>query len=86
VSRERGYAVSAGETIEGTLSIAAPLGWLHGLAAYSITGPQARFGPRRQEAVAQTLLEEMERLQSAMADGRRRGRRPRWRRLMQATR
>jgi DNA-binding IclR family transcriptional regulator len=86
VSRERGYAVSDGETIDGALSIAAPLGWLHGLAAYSITGPQARFGPRRQEAVAQTLLEEMERLQSAMADGRRRGRRPRWRRLMQATR
>jgi len=86
VSRERGYAVSAGETVEGALSIAAPLGWLHGLAAYSITGPQARLGPRRQEAVAQTLLDEMERLKSAMADGRRHGRRPRWQRLMHATR
>lgn len=85
-SRERGYAVSDGETIEGALTIAVPIGWLHGLAAYSITGPRARLGPRRQEAVAQTLLEEMERLQSAMADDRRRGRRPRWRRIMQATR
>jgi DNA-binding IclR family transcriptional regulator len=86
LGRERGYTTSAGETIEGALSVAAPVGWLHGLAAYSITAPASRFGLREREAAAETLLEEMHRMRSTLADDHRRGLRPRWRRLMQATR
>jgi DNA-binding IclR family transcriptional regulator len=84
--RERGYTMSAGETIDGALSIAAPIAWLHGLAAYSVTAPASRFGPREREAAAQTLLEEMDWLRSALADDRRRGLRPRWRRIRQLSR
>jgi len=86
LSRERGYTASAGETIDGAVSIAAPIAWLHGLAAYSVTAPASRFGLREREAAAETLVEEMDRLRSALADDHRRGSRPRWRRLMQATR
>jgi DNA-binding IclR family transcriptional regulator len=85
LGRERGYATSAGETIDGALSVAAPVGWLHGLAAYSITAPASRFGPREREAAAETLVEEMDRLRATLADDHRRGSRPRWRRLMHAT-
>jgi DNA-binding IclR family transcriptional regulator len=85
LGRERGYTASAGETIDGALSIAAPIAWLHGLAAYSVTGPASRFGLRQREAAAQTLLEEMDRLRSTLADDRRRGLRPRWRRIRQVT-
>jgi DNA-binding IclR family transcriptional regulator len=84
--RERGYTTSAGETIDGALSIAAPVAWLHGLAAYSITAPASRFGLRERDAAAQTLLEEMDRLRWALTDDRRRGLRPRWRRMMQVAR
>jgi DNA-binding IclR family transcriptional regulator len=67
VSRERGYTTSAGETIDGAVSIAARSAWLHqGLAAYSITAPESRFGPREREAAAHTLLEEMDRLRSTL--------------------
>lgn len=67
VSRKRGYTTSVGETIEGAASIAAPIAWLHqGLAAYSITAPESRFGPRDREAAARTLLEEMNRLRSTL--------------------
>ncbi|MFC8827361.1 IclR family transcriptional regulator [Streptomyces sp. NPDC057137] len=66
-SRERGYTMSADETIDGAVSIAAPIAWLHeGLAAYSITAPKSRFGPRERETAARTLLEEMARLRSAL--------------------
>jgi DNA-binding IclR family transcriptional regulator len=86
LGRERGYTTSAGETIDGALSVAAPVGWLHGLAAYSITAPASRFGPREREAAAETLVEEMDRLRATLADDHRHGSRPRWRRLMHATR
>jgi DNA-binding IclR family transcriptional regulator len=67
VSRERGYTTSVGETIEGAVSIAAPLAWLHqGLAAFSITAPVSRSGPRERAAAAHTLLEEMDRLRSTL--------------------
>jgi DNA-binding IclR family transcriptional regulator len=82
--QERGYTTSAGETIGGAVSVAAPVAWLHGLAAYSITAPASRFGLREREAAAETLVEEMGRLRSTLADDHRRGSRPRWRRLIQA--
>ena len=67
VSRERGYAVSAGENIEGAVSVAAPIAWLHeGLTAFSVTAPEARFGPREQGSAARLLLEEMHRLKSIL--------------------
>jgi DNA-binding IclR family transcriptional regulator len=67
VSGERGYTTSVGETIDGAVSIAAPIAWLNqGLAAFSITAPESRFGPREREATAHTLLEEMDRLRSAL--------------------
>jgi DNA-binding IclR family transcriptional regulator len=67
VSRERGYAMSAGETIDGAVSVAAPIASLYeGLAAYSITAPESRFGPRERDAAARTLLEEMDRLRSIL--------------------
>ena len=67
VSRERGYTTSAGETVDGAVSIAAPLAWLHqGLAAFSVTAPAARSGPRERAATANLLLEEMDRLRTAL--------------------
>jgi DNA-binding IclR family transcriptional regulator len=67
VSRERGYTTSVGETIDGAVSIAAPIVWLdQGLAACSVTAPESRFGPREREAAARTLLEEMDRLRSIL--------------------
>jgi DNA-binding IclR family transcriptional regulator len=67
VSRERGYTTSVGETIDGAASVAAPIAWLdQGLAAYSVTAPESRFGPREREAAARTLLEEMNRLRSIL--------------------
>ncbi|MGP4015022.1 IclR family transcriptional regulator [Saccharopolyspora sp. 5N708] len=65
VSRKRGYTVSTGETIAGAVSIAVPIAWLDvGLAAYSISAPESRFGPREREAAARALLEETSRLRS----------------------
>jgi DNA-binding IclR family transcriptional regulator len=84
--RKLGYTMSAGETIDGAVSIAAPVAWLHGLAAYSVSAPAFRFGPRERAAAAQTLLEEMDWLRSALADDRRRGLRPRWRKITQLSR
>jgi DNA-binding IclR family transcriptional regulator len=67
VSRARGYTISAGETIEGAVSIAAPLAWLReGLAAFSVTAPASRSGRREAAATAGTLLEEMDRLRSIL--------------------
>jgi DNA-binding IclR family transcriptional regulator len=67
LSAERGYTTSVGETIAGAVSIAAPVAWLHqGLAAFSITAPESRFGPAEREAAARALLEEMDRLRSAL--------------------
>jgi DNA-binding IclR family transcriptional regulator len=67
VSGERGYTISVGETIDGAVSIAAPIAWLdQGLAAFSITAPESRFGPRERQTTAQTLLEEMDRLRSTL--------------------
>lgn len=64
-ARRLGFAASRGETIVGAASVAAPVGWIHrGVAAISITGPEARFGPARQAAVGYALLDELERLRS----------------------
>jgi IclR family acetate operon transcriptional repressor len=68
VGRQRGYTVSAGETLDGAVSVAAPFAWLHeGLAAFSVTAPQSRGGRREREATARTLLEEMDRLRSILS-------------------
>jgi DNA-binding IclR family transcriptional regulator len=65
--RERGYTVAVGETIEGAVSVAAPVPWLQpGLAAYSVIAPESRFDPRTREAAASTLVEEMHRLRSVL--------------------
>jgi DNA-binding IclR family transcriptional regulator len=67
VSRKRGYTVSEGETIDGAVSVAAPIAWLdQGQAAFSVTAPESRFGPREREAAAGTLLEEMGRLRAIL--------------------
>jgi DNA-binding IclR family transcriptional regulator len=67
LSRERGYAMSTGETIDGAVSIAAPMEWLHpSPAAIAVTAPRSRFGLREQEAAARALLEEMDRLRSTL--------------------
>jgi DNA-binding IclR family transcriptional regulator len=67
VSRKRGYTVSMGETIEGAVSVAAPIVWLHeGLTAFSVTAPESRFGTRDRDAAARLLLEEMRRLKSIL--------------------
>lgn len=67
ISRQRGYTLSVGETIEGAVSIAAPIPWLEqGLAVYSVTAPESRFSPRTAEAAARTLVEEMRRLRSIL--------------------
>lgn len=67
IGRERGYVVSADETIEGAVSVAAPVAWIHGgLAAYSVIAPAARFGAREREATAAALLGEMARLRSVL--------------------
>ncbi|MEV6235297.1 IclR family transcriptional regulator [Lentzea sp. NPDC051838] len=66
-ARKRGYTVSGGETIEGSVSIAAPIPWVRqGLAAYSVIAPESRFGPRERDAAARTLVEEMARLRSIL--------------------
>jgi DNA-binding IclR family transcriptional regulator len=66
-SRERGYALSSGETIEGAVSIAAPiLGIRRGLAAISITGPAERFDISVAKATGAVLIEEITGLQAAI--------------------
>ncbi|MET9224259.1 IclR family transcriptional regulator [Lentzea sp. NPDC003310] len=67
VGRRRGYTVSGGETVAGSVSIAAPVPWVReGLAAYCVIAPESRFGPRERDAAARTLVEEMERLRSIL--------------------
>jgi IclR family KDG regulon transcriptional repressor len=65
--RARGFAVSAGETIEGAVSVAVPiLGIRRGLAAISVTGPVQRFGIAAAEAAGSLLLEEARRLEATI--------------------
>jgi DNA-binding IclR family transcriptional regulator len=69
LSRERGYTLSIGETIDGAVSIAAPIPWMRqGLAVCCVTGPQSRFGLANRDAVARTLIEEMHRLRSILRE------------------
>ena len=65
--REHGYTLSAGETIEGAVSVAAPiLGIRRGFAAISITGPAERFDISIAKATGAVLIEEIARLQTAI--------------------
>jgi DNA-binding IclR family transcriptional regulator len=65
--RERGFAISSGETIAGAVSVAAPiLGIRRGLAAISVTGPARRFDVTAAEAVGSLLTKEVRRLESAI--------------------
>jgi DNA-binding IclR family transcriptional regulator len=65
--RERGFAITAGETIAGAVSVAAPiLGIRRGLAAISVTGPAGRFDVTAAEAVGSLLTKEVRRLESAI--------------------
>jgi DNA-binding IclR family transcriptional regulator len=65
--RERGFAISSGETIAGAVSVAAPiLGIRRGLAAISVTGPAGRFDVTAAEAVGSLLVKEARRLESAI--------------------
>ncbi|MEV6236598.1 IclR family transcriptional regulator [Lentzea sp. NPDC051838] len=69
VSRKRGYTVSVGETVEGSVSIGAPIPWLRqGLAAYTVRAPESRLPPQKREVVARTLVEEMNRLRSTLQE------------------
>lgn len=64
--RMLGYARSRGETIVGAASVAAPVDWgYRGVAAISVTGPEARFGPSQQMAAVHALLEELDRLHTS---------------------
>jgi DNA-binding IclR family transcriptional regulator len=65
--RERGFAITTGETIEDAVSVAAPiLGIRRGLAAISVTGPAGRFDVTAAEAVGSLLTKEVRRLESAI--------------------
>jgi DNA-binding IclR family transcriptional regulator len=65
--RARGFAVSAGETIDGAVSVAVPLlGIRRGLVAISVTGPIQRFGVAAAEAVGSLLTEEARRLDATI--------------------
>ncbi|MFI5614889.1 IclR family transcriptional regulator C-terminal domain-containing protein [Amycolatopsis sp. NPDC051903] len=65
--RERGYKLTVGETLEGAVSIAAPIPWPQpGLAACSVLAPESRFDLPTREAAARTLVEEMHRLRSVL--------------------
>ena len=65
--RERGFAITCGETIAGAVSVAAPiLGIRRGLAAISVTGPARRFDTRAAEAVGSLLTKEVKKLESAI--------------------
>jgi DNA-binding IclR family transcriptional regulator len=62
-ARTIGYARSRGETIAGAASVAGAVDWAYrGIAAVSITGPEARFGPSQQLAAGHALLRELDRL------------------------
>jgi DNA-binding IclR family transcriptional regulator len=65
-ARTIGYARSHGETIAGAASVAGVVDWIYrGVAAISITGPEARFGPSQQLAAGHALLRELDRLRAA---------------------
>jgi DNA-binding IclR family transcriptional regulator len=65
-ARTLGYARSSGETIAGAASVAGAVDWVcRGVAAISITGPEARFGPSRQLAAGHALLKELDRLRAS---------------------
>ena len=67
LGRDRGYTLTVGETIEGAVTIAAPIPWVQpGLAVYTVSAPESRFGPQAREAAARTLVEEMGRLRSIL--------------------
>lgn len=57
--RQRGYAESAGETVHGAASVAAPVRMPGGevVAALSVAGPAARFGDEAVRRQAAMLLE-----------------------------
>ena len=57
--RQRGYAESAGETVHGAASVAAPIYGPGGqaVAALSVAGPAARFGPDMVGRHAAALIE-----------------------------
>jgi len=64
LGRERGYTLGVSED---AVTIAAPIPWLQpGLAVYTVTAPEARFGPQARDAAARTLVEEMDRLRSIL--------------------
>jgi DNA-binding IclR family transcriptional regulator len=65
--RERGFAISSGETIAGAVSVAAPiLGIRRGLAAISVTGPAERFDVTAAAAVGSLLMKEARRLEATI--------------------
>lgn len=67
LGRERGYTLSVGETLDGAVTIAAPIPWVQpGLAVYAVSAPESRFGPQARDAAARTLVEEMDRLRSIL--------------------
>lgn len=57
-ARERGYAISFSEIIEGAVAIAAPFYDYHGAVAGSVGlfGPHARFGEEKIEAAAGNVI------------------------------
>jgi DNA-binding IclR family transcriptional regulator len=66
--RQRGYTESNGENIEGASSVAAPVLWLNeGVAAIRVTGPAERFGEVRMKAAGTAVLEETDRIRSALS-------------------
>jgi DNA-binding IclR family transcriptional regulator len=65
--RERRYLVGADETVEGAVTIAAPIPWVQpGLAVYTVSAPESRFDPQTRELAANTLVEEMARLHAIL--------------------
>jgi DNA-binding IclR family transcriptional regulator len=65
--RNRGYLAGVDETIEGAVTIAAPIPWVQpGLAVYTVSAPESRFDPQTRETAARTLVEEMERLRAIL--------------------
>src|SRR5579872_6607692 len=67
--RERGYAQSAGETVAGSASIAAPVRGPNGdlLAALSVAGPASRFTEDAVPRYATALLEAVARIERDLA-------------------
>lgn len=67
LGRERGYTLSVGEPLAGAVTIAAPIPWVQpGLAVYTVSAPESRFGPQARTAAGTTLVEEMDRLRAIL--------------------